>query len=86
MEPTTFAILAVIVFIIISLANMAWVVPQKTVYIVERLGKYYATLEAGFHILIPFVDKVAYRHNMKEMVIDVPPQVCITKDLSLIHI
>jgi regulator of protease activity HflC (stomatin/prohibitin superfamily) len=76
----TFVILAVIVFIIIVLANTAWVVPQKTVYIVERLGKYYATLEAGFHILIPFVDKVAYRHSMKEMVIDVPPQVCITKD------
>ncbi|HNW45745.1 MAG TPA: stomatin-like protein [Elusimicrobiales bacterium] len=76
----TFVILAIIVFIIIALSNTAWVVPQKTVYIVERLGKYYATLEAGFHILIPFVDKVAYRHSMKEMVIDVPPQVCITKD------
>jgi len=76
----TYVILAIIIFIIIALANTAWVVPQKTVYIVERLGKYYATLEAGFHILIPFIDKVAYRHNMKEMVIDVPPQVCITKD------
>ncbi len=76
----TFVIAAVVIFLIIVLANSARIVPQRTVYIIERLGKYYATLEAGFHILIPFVDKVAYRHSMKEMVIDVPPQVCITKD------
>ena len=86
MEPTaafplaTVVISAFILFIIIVLANTARIVPQKTVFIIERLGKYYATLEAGFHILIPFVDKVAYRHSMKEMVMDVPPQVCITKD------
>jgi regulator of protease activity HflC (stomatin/prohibitin superfamily) len=47
---------------------------------VERLGKYHATLEAGFHILLPFIDRVADKHSMKEMVIDVPPQSCITKD------
>ncbi len=76
----TIVISAVIFFIMIVLANTARIVPQKTVYIIERLGKYNATLEAGFHILIPFVDKVAYRHSMKEMVMDVPPQVCITKD------
>ncbi len=86
MEPTavfplaTVVIGAFILFIIIVLANTARIVPQKTVFIIERLGKYYTTLEAGFHILIPFVDKVAYRHSMKEMVMDVPPQVCITKD------
>lgn len=69
-----------VVFIIMVLANAARVVPHRTVYIIERLGKYLSTLEAGFHILIPFIDKVAYRHSMKEMVMDVPPQVCITKD------
>ncbi|PIU17891.1 MAG: paraslipin [Elusimicrobia bacterium CG08_land_8_20_14_0_20_59_10] len=69
-----------IIFIMVVLANSARIVPHRTVFIIERLGKYYATLEAGFHILIPFVDKVAYRHSMKEMVMDVPPQVCITKD------
>jgi regulator of protease activity HflC (stomatin/prohibitin superfamily) len=76
----TFVLAAAVIFIIIVLTNTARIVPQKTVFIIERLGKYFATLEAGFHILIPFVDKVAYRHSMKEMVMDVPPQVCITKD------
>lgn len=76
----TIVLVAAIAFVVIVLANTARVVPQKTVYIVERLGKYFATLDAGFHILIPFIDKVAYRHSMKEMVIDVPPQVCITQD------
>ncbi len=76
----TIVIAVAVIFIMIVLANSARVVPQKTVYIVERLGKYYATLEAGFHILIPFIDKVAYRHTLKEQVMDVPPQQCITKD------
>jgi len=67
-------------FVIIVLLRSARVVPQKTVFIIERLGKYRATLEAGFHILIPFLDKVAYKHSLKEMVIDVQPQSCITKD------
>jgi regulator of protease activity HflC (stomatin/prohibitin superfamily) len=70
--------LAFLVFII--LLRTARVVPQKTVFIVERLGKYQATLEAGFHWLVPFIDRVAYKHSLKEMVIDVPPQTCITKD------
>ena len=58
----------------------AYVVPQRTVYIIERLGKYSATLEAGFHILVPFIDRIAYRHSLKEVVVEVPPQSCITKD------
>jgi regulator of protease activity HflC (stomatin/prohibitin superfamily) len=73
-------LLVIVIFFIIILAKTARVVPQKTVFIIERLGKYSGTLEAGFHILIPFLDKVAYKHSMKEMVIDVPPQTCITKD------
>ena len=68
------------VFVLILFMKTARVVPQNTVFIIERLGKYRATLEAGFHILIPFIDKIAYKHSLKEMVIDVPPQVCITKD------
>ena len=76
----TLVIAVIVVFVILVLTNTARIVPQKTVFIIERLGKYSATLEAGFHILIPFVDKVAYRHSMKEMVLDVPPQTCITKD------
>lgn len=76
----TVIIAALAIFIIIIFLKTARVVPQKTVFIVERLGKYRATLEAGFHILIPFMDKVAYKHSLKEFAIDVPPQACITKD------
>jgi regulator of protease activity HflC (stomatin/prohibitin superfamily) len=74
------AIVILAFFILILFLKTARVVPQKTVFIVERLGKYHATLEAGFHILIPFIDRVAYKHSLKEMVMDVPPQTCITKD------
>ena len=73
-----FAILAFI--ILVAIAKTAVIVPQNTAYIVERLGRYHSTLEAGFHILIPFFDRIAYRHTLKEQAIDVPPQQCITKD------
>jgi len=69
------AILVIIVF-----AKTAVVVPQKSEFIVERLGKYNNTLGAGFHILIPFIDRVAYKRSMKEEVLEIPPQVCITRD------
>jgi regulator of protease activity HflC (stomatin/prohibitin superfamily) len=55
-------------------------VPQKTAFIVERFGKYRATLEAGIHILFPFMDRVAYKHTLKEQALDVPSQSCITRD------
>lgn len=55
-------------------------VPTKSAYIVERLGKYHSTLDAGFHALIPFLDKVAYIHDLKEETIDVPPQECFSSD------
>jgi regulator of protease activity HflC (stomatin/prohibitin superfamily) len=66
--------------VIIVLANTARIVPQKKAYIVERLGKYAKTLNAGFHILVPFLDRVAYKHSLKEVAVDVPPQTCITRD------
>ena len=56
------------------------VVPQRSAYIIERLGKYNATLSAGFHVLIPLIDKVAYKQNLKEIAFDVPPQNCVTRD------
>ena len=65
---------------LVVLIKAAVIVPQKTAYIVERLGKYHCTLDAGFHLLIPFIDRIAYRHTLKEQAIDVPPQQCITKD------
>ena len=73
-----FGIVALIV--LVAIIKTAVIVPQKTAYIVERLGKYRCTLDAGFHILVPFIDHIAYRHTLKEQAIDVPPQQCITKD------
>ncbi len=79
-ENGTIALFGLALFLIVVLVRSARVVPQKTVVIIERLGKYFATLEPGFHIIIPFIDRVAHVHSLKEMVIDVPPQSCITKD------
>ena len=73
-----FFILAVLVLIII--AKTAIVVPQQNAYVVERLGKYSGTLGAGFHVLFPFFDTIRYRHTLKEMAVDIPAQVCITRD------
>ncbi|MBV6478787.1 MAG: Protein QmcA [Ignavibacteria bacterium] len=73
-------LLVIIIFIALIVLSSARVVPQKSAYIVERLGKYSQTLEAGFHLLMPFIDRVAYKHSLKEIVMDVPPQTCITKD------
>ncbi len=73
-----FVVLAIVAIIII--AKLAVVVPQQSAYIVERLGKYHSTLGAGFHILVPLVDVVRYRHSLKEMAVDIPEQVCITRD------
>ena len=66
--------------VIIVLAKTAVVVPQQNAYVVERLGKYNGILNAGFHILIPFMDVIRYRHSLKEDAIDIPEQICITRD------
>ena len=68
------------IFAIIVFFKMLRIVPQRQAFVVERLGKYRTTLHAGLHVLIPFVDKVAYKHSLKEVAIDVPSQMCITKD------
>src|SRR5256886_15446451 len=68
------------IFAIILVSRIARVVPQQQAWVVERLGKYSNTLQAGFHILVPFLDVVRYKHSIKEVALDVPEQVCITKD------
>lgn len=68
-------ILAAVIFI-----TTVRIVPQKRAYIIERVGKYHKTLDAGFHVLFPLADRVSYRHTLKEQAVDVPPQQCITKD------
>src|SRR5437763_5236487 len=70
----------VVIFAMIMISRIARVVPQQNAWIVERLGKYSATLNAGFHILVPFLDTVRYKHSLKEVALDVPEQVCITRD------
>ena len=77
---TYIVLLGLSVFAVILAAKCILIVPQKKAYIIERLGKYSGSLTAGFHLLIPFVDRVGYAHTLKEQVIDVPPQTCITKD------
>src|SRR5918996_1034003 len=76
---TSFITIPVLIVLFI-VWKMFVVVPMRESCIKERLGKYGGTLLPGFHFLIPFVDRIAYRHEMREQVIDVPPQVCITRD------
>jgi regulator of protease activity HflC (stomatin/prohibitin superfamily) len=75
-----YAVIAVVIVILIILGKTATVVPQQSAFVVEYLGRYSRTLQAGFHILIPFVEKVAYRHSLKEIAADIPEQICITRD------
>lgn len=80
MTTSTVILIFIIVFLLVALLSTFKVVPQRSVYIIERLGKFSRSLEAGFHILIPFIDKVAYKQNLKEQALDVASQICITKD------
>ncbi len=73
-------IAALILLAVIILAKTAIVVPQQSAFVVERLGKFAGVLDAGFHILTPFVDVVRYKHSLKERALDIPEQICITRD------
>jgi regulator of protease activity HflC (stomatin/prohibitin superfamily) len=70
----------------VMIVKTARIVPQRQAHVVERLGKYSRTLEAGFHVLVPFLDRIAYRHSLKEIAMDVPPQFCITRDNIAIEV
>jgi len=78
MEKIPLIIFALLVVVI--LLKSIKVVPQQNAFVIERLGKYLSTLEPGISFIIPFIDKVAYKHSLKEMAMDIPEQVCITKD------
>ena len=80
MDNLLVGVVALVAFVIVILIKTAVVVDQQYEYVIERLGKYRTTLEAGFHILIPFFDKVAYKRSLKEESIDIPAQTCITAD------
>ena len=81
-------IFAVVLFVIaaIFIVQSVKVVPQQNAWIVERLGKYHVTLAPGLSFLVPFIDRVAYRHSLKEIPLDVPSQVCITRDNTQLHV
>src|ERR1051325_351538 len=81
-------IIAIIVLVVaaIFVVRSLKVVPQQHAWVVERLGKYHATLAPGLNILVPFVDRVAYKHSLKEIPLDVPSQVCITKDNTQLQV
>ena len=74
------------IIVVWTIFQVARVVPQRENFVVERLGKYSKTLSAGFHLLVPFLDRVAYKHSLKEQAIDVPSQSCITKDNIAVEI
>jgi regulator of protease activity HflC (stomatin/prohibitin superfamily) len=85
MDAPFFVIILFLVALVFIMKTIK-VVPQQDAWVVERLGKYHATLGAGLNIVIPFVDRIAYKHILKEIPLDVPPQVCITRDNTQLQV
>jgi regulator of protease activity HflC (stomatin/prohibitin superfamily) len=86
MTPMLIVVVVLAFLLLVIVAKTAVVVPQQSAFVVERLGKYAGTLDAGFHILLPFFDVIRYRHSLKEHAIDIPEQVCITRDNVQVHV
>ena len=80
MDGALIVFLVIAVFVLFVVFRTAVVVPQQSAYVVERLGRYHGTLNAGFHLLVPFIDVIRYRHSLKETAWDIAAQVCITRD------
>ena len=74
-----FAIVLLVIAIIFAVKSVN-VIPQQTAWVIERLGKFHKVLNPGLNFIIPFIDKVAYKHSLKEIPLDTPSQVCITRD------
>src|SRR3954462_3460846 len=83
-----FGTIALVLFIvgIVFVVKTVNVVPQQHAWVVERLGKYHAPLAPGLNIVLPFIDRIAYKHVLKEVPLDVPPQVCITRDNTQLQV
>ena len=79
-------ILALVVFVVIALVRAVRIVPQSQAYVVERLGRFQAVMQGGFHLLVPFVDRVAARIDLREQVANFPPQPVITADQAMVSI
>lgn len=84
----SFGTVALVIFVIalVFVFKTINVVPQQHAWVVERLGKYHATLAPGLNIVVPFIDRIAYKHSLKEIPLDVPPQVCITRDNTQLQV
>jgi regulator of protease activity HflC (stomatin/prohibitin superfamily) len=84
----SFGTVALVIFIValVFVFKTINVVPQQHAWVVERLGKFHATLAPGLNIVVPFIDRIAYKHSLKEIPLDVPPQVCITKDNTQLQV
>ncbi|HYM33809.1 MAG TPA: stomatin-like protein [Steroidobacteraceae bacterium] len=80
MGLTTWVAFVAAILVLIVLGKTATVVPQQSAYVIESLGKYSRTLQAGFHILVPFAERIAYKHSLKELAADIAEQTCITRD------
>src|SRR6187397_1623885 len=80
MDPAVIVALILAFVLLIIIAKTAVVVPQQSAYVIERLGRFSGVIQAGFHILVPFMDVIRYRHSLKEEAVDIPAQVCITRD------
>ena len=78
--------LVLLIVAVIFIVQSIKVVPQQNAWVVERLGKYHGTLTPGLNFLVPFIDKVAYKHSLKEIPLDVPSQVCITRDNTQLQV
>ena len=83
-----FETVAIVLFVLalVFIFKTINVVPQQHAWVVERLGKYHATLSPGLNIVVPFIDRIAYKHSLKEIPLDVPPQVCITRDNTQLQV
>ena len=86
MTPMLIVVVVLAFLLLVIVAKTAVVVPQQSAFVVERLGKYSGTLDAGFHILLPFFDVIRYRHSLKEHAVDIPEQICITRDNVQVHV
>jgi regulator of protease activity HflC (stomatin/prohibitin superfamily) len=86
MDITIFGLLVLVFVLISAIGKGIVIVPQQMAFVVERLGRYNGTLDAGLHIIIPIIDRIAYRHSLKEVPLDVAPQVCITRDNTQVQI
>ncbi|HEU0199927.1 MAG TPA: stomatin-like protein [Burkholderiaceae bacterium] len=86
MQGSVIVVLVLLALVIVFIAKSVTIVPQQHAWVVERLGKFHATLTPGLKIVIPFIDRIAYKHSLKEIPLDTPSQVCITRDNTQLQV